>query len=202
MLRIMKLKLIFPALCAFLLSACAGTGFGDFIGNTGSKTPTTCPQVGVLEDAKYLTLLRDPNKLASAVRSVSEIRDFDGGCDYKSDKVVVDLDLYISTELGERARIRENDKVSIILPYFIAITDPYDGIVAKEVFAAAIRFEEDENTQEQVERLRQVIPLSDITLGPEYKIFAGFQLTQAQLDYNRTQKANWTPDVEDPRPKF
>lgn len=200
----MKFNVILCVFIALVVSSCARLGLDSLVEKVEDKQlPGVCPQVGILEDAKDLTLFSDKQKTAdSFIRSTSKIKDFDGGCDYKKDKVFVDLDLYIQTKLGPKARIRQKDKVTIVLPYFIAIADPAGEVVAKEVFAAAVRFKSGEESKEQIERLRQVIPLDEEVMGPNYRIFAGFQLTQKQLDYNREQKANWIPDVEDPRPQF
>ncbi len=69
-------------------------------------------------------------------------------------------------------------------PFFIAVTNTNNKILAKEVFYAPIHFEADKNTKKHVEILRQVIPTSQKPVS-HFKIMAGFQLNESQLSYNR-----------------
>lgn len=165
--------------------------------------PTSCPQIGIVGDAKTISLFSDPSKTSDTHKIAhGEIDDFDGGCTYEDNKVFVDLDLFLDVKLGPKARVRDKDKATITVPYFVAIETPQGQVTAKEVFASVIKFKPDENQKTSVERLRQVVPMDDILMGPAYRIYVGFQLNQAQLDYNRANKNLLENKSEDPRPSF
>ena len=167
------------------------------------RKPKVCPKVGYVEDARRINLFSNPKKQTDKTKQAEAfIKDFSGGCNYEDDKVIIDLDLFVDIALGPDARVRMGDKPTIVVPYFIAIGDPNEDVIAKEVFAAVVKFKSDEEQKRQVERLRQVIPLENISTGPEHNIYMGFQLTEAQLEYNRAQQVTYIQDVEDPRVQF
>jgi len=165
-----------------------------------SAPPQQCPGVGMVEDARSITLFRDKTKTVYREKQAQGyVRDFDGGCEYSAQNVKIDMDIVLDVSLGLKARIKGNDKPTIVLPYFVAITSPEEEVLAKEVFAAAVKFNSNEKEKTQVERLREVIPLKDISLGPNYRVYVGFQLTEDQLIYNRAQAKSKAPQIADPR---
>ncbi len=111
-----------------------------------------------------------------------------GACIYNQEdkSVAVQVSLIFNSSLGPRSKIYKGDKPNFAYPYFIAVTSPNGEIVAKEVFAASISYKEDQKSLSHKETLRQIIPLEKLGEGPDYTILAGFQLTEEQLEYNRT----------------
>lgn len=75
---------------------------------------------------------------------------------------------------------------TVTLPYFVAVL--HDGhIVDKKVFETPIQFEPNVSTTTVRTPVRIIdVPASDNIQETNYAMEIGFQLTHAQLDYNRT----------------
>ncbi len=62
------------------------------------------------------------------------------------------------------------------------------NIVAKETFAADFEWADNRTRVGRVDQWEPHIPLKSNFDGPSYQILVGFQLTEAQLAWNRTQR--------------
>jgi hypothetical protein len=144
--------------------------------------PTGCPRVVVLRDAAEEVQLRPGGRDLTDMVARATFGQFDGGCEYDDTGVDVEVTLQLISELGPAATGRQAQ-----FDYFVAVTDPQDVILAKEVFSTTIEFPEGRNVAGVTEELRQRIPLDRLATGPAYDIILGFQLTEDQLDYNRDQ---------------
>jgi hypothetical protein len=100
-------------------------------------------------------------------------------CDYDRGGVTVQLQLAI---LGIRGPADAGRATAF--DYFVAIADPNGNIVAKEVFPVSFNFDNRQRVG-QIEDLEQRIPLADQADGAAYKIVVGFQLSPAELEWNR-----------------
>jgi hypothetical protein len=144
--------------------------------------PTGCPRVVVLRDAAQEVQFRGTSQDLTDMVARATFGDFEGGCQYFDDRVTVDMTLQLFAELGPAAQGREAD-----FEYFVAITDPQNEILAKEVFPTTIAFAEGRNVAGVSEELTQTIPLERLATGAAYSVVLGFQLDEAQLNYNRQQ---------------
>ena len=152
--------------------------------------PLPCPGVGILDQARLLTLYRDgTGRDPSDVAFEVELRNVSGRCDHDIDEeegggVEVTFDLSIRATRGPAAG---TDRLSI--PFFVALTDANRQIVAKEVFGAEIAFAATDMRARTVEMIEQWIPLGPGESGAAYETLVGIQLTPAQLEDARRRKA-------------
>ena len=142
--------------------------------------PTGCPRVVVLSDAAEEVQFRPGGRDLTDMVARATFGEFDGGCEYDDDSVTVELSLQVISELGPAARDREAR-----FEYFVAITDPQNRILVKEVFDTTIPFPDGRNVAGVTEELTQRIPLDQLATGVAYDIVLGFQLDDDQLDFNR-----------------
>ncbi len=179
------LRAIFPAgpiltlaalsLAALSLAACGGGG------PVADAPPTSCPRVAIVTEAARVVQFgpgagRDPTDIVSR----GQIADYNGTCTYGDGRVTVDLTVDI---VGERGPAGSGGDLP--LQYFVAIADPTQAIIAKQVFDTSIALADGASRGGVREQLTQRIPLPDAALGPRYQVLVGFQLTPEQLDYNR-----------------
>ncbi len=152
---------------------------------------TKCPSVTIVGDLESISEFTDMGR-PSEETLVSEATMNVGktSCVYspQNNSVAVQVTVNIDSELGPRSKIYKGDQPNFAYPYFIAVTDPGDNIIAKEVFAASIAYESEDEELTHEETLRQIIPLEDIARGPDYDVLIGFQLTESQLAYNRLER--------------
>lgn len=168
---------VVPALLASLLvlSACSR-----------EKPEANCPRGLIPADSASITRFRDgPGRDLTDVVAEGEIADMLIQCKYDKRSVTVDLQIAIAGDRGpaDRSRAAEFD-------YWIAILDPQQNVVTKQL--AKVRFQFTDNRT----RLGQIlsdfepyIPLADLKQGPEYQIVVGFQLTPEELAWNRSNKS-------------
>jgi hypothetical protein len=169
-------------LCAALAATAllAGCSDGpDLFGET-VENPGICPDVSVLADAAEVFEMGGP-AAPENVTVHGVIGDFQGGCDYSENAVEVSLSLVVG---GERGPALSGD--SATTDYFVAVVDPDGQILNKRIFDVTFDFSEGARTASE-QQLYQRIPLPNGPFsGPNYQVLLGFQLSEAELAYNRS----------------
>jgi hypothetical protein len=74
------------------------------------------------------------------------------------------------------------------IPYFVAIMNPADAIIAKQNFHAEIKFPANVNRGVVTESLNPKIPMPRGQPAARHRVAVGLQLTPDELAYNRRQK--------------
>jgi len=103
-------------------------------------------------------------------------------CNVDDTGVSVIVTLSTVAELGPTAPGRAID-----FPYFVAVTDTHDKVVAKRVFKNTITFKPNENRAGTEDTVTERIPLSNPRQADRYHVIVGFQLNEDELAYNRAQ---------------
>ncbi len=149
----------------------------------------TCPGVSVRPDLRRLVEFYDDSNPSESTR-VSEITilDVKNTCRVEKDMLVMQIDLSLTGKTGPRARMKPGDKPSFAYPYFVAVTDPKGTVLSKEIFAAPVSYEANQNEFSKVESIFQNMPFPDASVGQIYNVIVGFQLTPEQLAYNQANK--------------
>jgi hypothetical protein len=145
----------------------------------------TCPPVNVdpqLDSASEFIDMENPSE-ENAVSHINLVRTA-SECQPDGDFVVMRIDLAFEGRLGPKARRKQGDRPFFAYPYFVVVTDNQGNELARELFAASITYEEDQDAVQLVETIRQRLPLADNGRLPPYQIHIGFQLTEEQLFYN------------------
>lgn len=174
-------KIFLPALfCATLLGGCAAN-------DPVSVDGLTCPRVGMVDDARIATNFVGENFTEDDFYSRATISDFRGGCEYTQEQVAVEFDVTFTGELGPAAT-RDKPPGEQKFDYFVAILSPDDTVLVKDVRAVELEFGRNETVAAAKDRVSLRIPLDDMMYGPTYKVTMGFQLTAAQLEFNRRNK--------------
>ncbi len=152
-------------------------------------TSALCPTGGIVPDANLLVQFRDgPGRDVTDVIVQAQVVDTRITCEYAKGRnakpaVTLDLQIAFAAERGPAERTRR-----VRLPYFVAILDGERNIVAKETFAADFEWADNRTRVGRVDQWEPHIPLKSNFDGPSYQILVGFQLTEAQLAWNRTQR--------------
>lgn len=145
-----------------------------------------CPRIEVVDELSMLSEYTNPDNPNQSERiSGVEIIKADSTCEYNDRSVTVDLKLTFNGNLGPQGKMTPSDTPFFSYPYFVAVTSPNDKILAKEIFAASMTYDANQNAKTYHETLRQIIPADNRTIGSRYKIMVGFQLTRDQLAENR-----------------
>lgn len=144
-----------------------------------------CPAVDIVEELSTLHQFMDMSA-PSAANSISRVamKDVQSTCTINDNNIVVDMTIRFEGTLGAAANTWDTERPSFAYPYFLAITAGQGNIVAKEVFGTTMTYDKGQTDIVREDNLRQIIPLhADIT--DQHEILLGFQLTDAELSYNR-----------------
>lgn len=165
-------------LAAGLLLLLAGCGFFD------KEPPKPCPVALVLNEAGEVVRYRpgggrdllDVTYRANFGRNRLE-------CKYKGNQLAVALDLEMVAERGPGA-----DAAEARIPYFVAVLDDHQKILARELFEATLVFEPGRRRAVVVEELAQRFRLNGFQSGANFEIVVGFELTPEELEENRRRR--------------
>ena len=180
--QLVKQPGVVRALRMAVVGACVGAGL-TVAGCTAQKAlPLACPKVALVRDVATLTLFRPGGggELTDVVARAQINNDFPGECEYNKDGVTVSFTLMLGAERGPALKGNQVD-----LRYFVALSDPEQGIISKREFDTAVEFKPNLPRAGNGEELQQKIPLPRDQDARHYEILVGFQLTPEQLEYNR-----------------
>ena len=170
-----RFGLLATAGAALLLAACGQPQ--TFISDLAE--PDGCPEVVVLRDASEVTVFSGAGRSEADIATRAVIAGFAGRCNYDAGGVVVEMLVDIVAERSP------NGPTAAQYDYFVAVTAPDRSIVARQVFRTDVAFGPSGRGGTR-EELVQRIPAADLRVAQAHEIILGFQLTPAQLDYNRS----------------
>lgn len=143
-----------------------------------------CPRVSVLDDAGRAVQYRDgAGRDLTDVTYQARIDDVQSSCSYDKQELTVNATVIILAQRGPASRGAEAN-----FPFFVAVTDRDQNILAKEVFDSVVEFPEGRRRAGVFEEVEQQIALRDEETGDDYEIIVGFQLSRDQLDRNRARR--------------
>jgi hypothetical protein len=150
-----------------------------------------CPTAAVLAPVSALTVFREnaPADPSGELYSVW-MTNVKTECKYDKEKKTTEssLRIFLSAKrapTGQTANYR--------VPYFVTVTHGGDRIMTKKMYTTDISFPAGDATVSFVQPVQFIdIALSRGAKLGEYQILTGFQLTQAQLDYN-TKNYHFAP---------
>lgn len=153
-----------------------------------SVLASNCP---IIEQDPALTVLHEFENPSSPSMdskiSQVDLASIKNNCAIEGEFLSVTMDIAFNAILGPKARAKESDRPYFSFPYFIAVTDMNGAVLAKEVFAVSMSFEQGEEAVQTIETIRQNLPLEADGSLPNYKMQVGFELTDEQLNYNRAR---------------
>lgn len=149
---------------------------------TSAQSSLPCPEVAVLDGVDRLTRFREgKGRDLTDVEFEATMRGLSGTCDYESGRVDMLARLEIEVRRGPALATGQ----AADFDFFVAVLDPSETMIAKEVFHTEVPFESNRGRVFDVEELEPVVPLPDVNRGPLYSVLIGFQLTEEELAYNR-----------------
>lgn len=162
------------------------------VGVSGCETFNTeenagpCPRAYALYEAARVVEFVDGEERFDSVGFTAEIQDVRTTCRYINDNpIVASIEMDIGFGRGPSAAGRE-----ATYTYFLAVTRRDMAVIDKQVFPITVRFDRNEDRvflRESIDRIE--IPRADSGVsGGNFELIVGFELTEAQLDFNRQGK--------------
>lgn len=166
------------------MAALALAGLGALAGCADTpKDRGICPRVAILADAGKITKFRPgAAETPENVMFTGQMREIRITCKY-NDQQLVELEGDVTVTMVLVKGPAMSGEVAE-LPYFITVTDRRGTVLSKREFPLRINFSGN-RAVEHVEKSWQYYRLRRGNTGIEYETWAGYQLDQSQLDYNR-----------------
>jgi hypothetical protein len=149
---------------------------------SGDYDNVKCPATGVVGGIGNVSRFDGLGTGFADLAYRASLSETQSDCSVDKDGVTVTVTVSTIAELGPAAPGRTTD-----FPYFVAIADATDKIIAKQVFANPITFKPDRNRAGSRDTLSQRIALANPKDADRYHVVLGFQLTEDELAYNRTR---------------
>ena len=174
--RVLRAFLPLTPLLLLVLTACA-----DLL-DAGPKEP--CPRLSILRDAAQATyFLEGAGQDLRDVQYQARFGTVERECKIKQGEVVTWTAIEIVAARGAPA-----SKTTDGFAFFVAVVDPAEKILAKEVFVTPLEFDRDQRSSVVVEKIEQRFTLRSGERAVQYSILIGFQLSREQLKYNRKNR--------------
>jgi hypothetical protein len=143
-----------------------------------------CPRVSLLNEAASMIRYRDgPGRDLTDVLYEAKVRDINWSCKYLDNRLRVEAVIDIVAQKGP-ASTGANAQV----PFFVAIIDGGQNIVAKKTFSSEVEFRAGQRRAGVREEIEQTVFLKQGESGTDYEIIVGLQLTEQQLQQNRGRR--------------
>lgn len=154
-------------------------------GCQGSELP--CPAAKILRDADEVThFIPGQTPGPKSIQYLGQITAVKLACSYDPNTLErLDVALGVKIE-AHRNAAAPVDRAA--LRYFVGIVNLEGQLLAKKEFPLTLAFPAGQNDVTKIEEISQTIPLSYPQNGGSLQIWVGFQLTDAQLEYNRARK--------------
>ncbi|MGH7002798.1 MAG: hypothetical protein ACREIP_02505 [Alphaproteobacteria bacterium] len=142
-----------------------------------------CPRVAILADAAKITAFRPgAPEIPENVMFTGEMTNIRINCKYNDRELVeLEADVFV-TMILRKGPAAQGDTAE--LPYFITVADRRGTVLSKRQFPLRINFGGNPAV-EHIERSWQFFRLKRGYGGIEYETWAGFQLDERQLEFNR-----------------
>lgn len=166
------------------VSLVIGLGFLTLSGCSMFQTasPKECPRVSLLNAAAKMTQYKQgPGRDLIDVLFEARVLDIKWSCNFAGNRlrVVAAIDL-----VAQRGPASKGGDANV--PFFVAIIDKDQNIVAKEEFQSAIEFTDARRRAGVREEIEQTVFLKENENGTDYEIIVGLQLDKQQLQQNRS----------------
>jgi hypothetical protein len=145
-----------------------------------------CPEVTLVQDLRALHQFEEGNPKPGTKISSAFFSGVAAQCAHNGKNLIMQITLYLRGELGVRALAKKSDRPSFSYPYFVAVTDRGGNVLAKEIFSASMSYDAKQRIAAQEENIREIVPIADTEDVKNYTVMIGFQLTDAELAYNRS----------------
>ena len=185
--RFSKLVMITALAATTALAGCKSTQEVLQIGEAAEANPGPCPRAFALYDASRIVEFRGDKERFANVGFTGEFEKIRSLCRYYgATPIEGDLEMDISFGRGPAAE----GQSTATYEYFVAVTRKNIGVINKKTFPIQVTFPAGADRVTLTERVDKiVIPRAkEGTSGENFEIIVGFELTDAQRQFNSDGK--------------
>lgn len=171
-----------PSFGIVALVGLAAVGLAACQSDKTGECPTMTALVPASEESVFVPgSTADPSNLLYKV----EILGVDGSCDLDKKSTSAD----VSLDIRFRAtRAPSGSSAGYTVPYFVAVTEGTDRVIAKRKFTVEFSFAPGQSSVDFADTVASTkVTASGEKKTYDYQVLAGLQLTKEQLEYNQHQ---------------
>jgi len=184
-----------------LLAACAlSLGLSGCAVFAKPDDTVRCPDTGLIQDAATMTVFaEDSAQTLENVVMQGKLDNYGGGCTYKDGMVEFVLELDVAAAQGPKGRTLKSGQ----FPYFVAVLGPDEEVLQRQSFSTTVPFDNvppaapvdasrtmavrPGKSGVMIEQHHLRLPAENKADLHTHKVVIGFELTPAQLAFNRDQ---------------
>lgn len=175
-------RFVVLAALVMLVAGCSDA-YRSVTGVFKKKQEFSCPRAAIVKDASRLTTFRPgPGRDITDIKFEARLPRIEIGCKYDDQGVEVQTNVVIIAARGPADTTRQAQ-----VRYFVAVLNPRNQVIGKKEFSTQLAFPINIDRGAVSEELVERIPVGRGVSASGYKIVVGFQLTPAELQYNRTK---------------
>jgi len=185
--RFSKLMMVAALAATTAIAGCKSTQEVLQIGAAAEANPGPCPRAFALYDASRIVEFRGGQERFANVGFTGEFQKVRSLCRYYGAQPIEgDIEMDISFGRGPAA----SGQSTATYEYFVAVTRKNIGVINKQTFPIQVTFPAGADRVTVTERVDKfVIPRAkEGTSGENFEIIVGFELTEAQRDFNAEGK--------------
>ena len=158
-------------------------------GITNTDVKMDCPPVSILSEAASITrYAKGARRTILDVNFSGKITGFKGKCSYEFDsntgKGTVEINVLTKFKMKRGAANRSQQAT---FQYFVSVVNDDGHILEKKIFPYSVKFNKNRPwAKDQDSPVELSIPLRAGKTGQDFKVYVGFQLSQEELEFNRS----------------
>lgn len=157
-------------------------GLGLLVAACSQTKQAICPKVAILDRTSKLTVFGPGAQSADNIQWAGEMKNIKVKCSYQDDTYrVMEADVSVDMILRKGPAMQGD---SVTFNYFVIVTDRRGKVLRKRIFPSTVNFGGARAVTRR-EDSWQLYNLARGLGGAAYEIWVGYQLTPAQLEYNR-----------------
>jgi len=152
---------------------------------SGGPTIVKCPEVRVLSELGNLTRFKpgDGRDITDVVME-AQFEEVRGECSVDDDEVEMAILIVLTARRGPASDVSA-DSFSMLA----AVTDQRRKVLSRRIIPGQVDFSGNRARVSYLERLKIVIPKTEVQSGEDFIVFVGFELTRNEVEFNRAQRS-------------
>jgi hypothetical protein len=150
------------------------------------KPKLICPQVAIIHELDTVRDYGGAQPASAQLVAAARMNDITGDCGYQDEGIDIAFQLNFTAARGPHLAGNRMQ-----FPFFVAVVDPDGNILNKNQMNEEFHFKDEDKTAEKSESMHVFIPMpkDKHQTGPNYRVLAGFQLTEDQLKQVRAAES-------------
>ena len=162
---------------------------GNLFTSNEQKAEKLCPSFSVSDELdNYYEIPGASEDKRSAGLSSATIENMTGECRIDDSNKIITVSLDIDFTAQSKGATNDPLGTSLEIPYFIAVLDENNEILAKDTFSIPLNISAAEVKTYHKEKLQQNIPFTEETNPASYQIITGFQLSPSELALSKAME--------------